>query len=294
MKIKKLTAGFTLIEIMVVMAIVAILASVVILIINPQELLKKARDAQRKNNLQQIGDALARFNLDSGYYPFSTADFQITGAPWGQSWLPYMSKVPQDPLPNQSYTYFSNGAYYQLYAKLERSDGQNCTGCGPNSEYNYGLSSSSQTALTSITPTASPSASLTPLATLSPSPSPIHYQGELSGFISTKDNPRMIKFIISPFDPLSGEDQTIFVDAQDSSSPITSFKVTVRTDKGQNTYPLNLSSGTDTLGTWQGTWKATDSHEQVYNISLVATNQANQSSTIDIQFEGSLKNARGQ
>jgi len=44
MKTKK---GFTLLELLIVIGILAILSTTVVLVINPAELLKKARDSQR-------------------------------------------------------------------------------------------------------------------------------------------------------------------------------------------------------------------------------------------------------
>lgn len=286
--------GFTIVELLIAVSIAIIVATIVSFIINPQRIFQIARDNQRKLDLNQISQALGRYAVDKSSYPLSTSDYQIENAPWGSSWLPYLSKVPQDPLPTQTYIYLSDSTYFQLYAKLEAEDIQKCIGgCGPSGEYNYGLTSSSKTPISSFTPTASPS------ATISPSPSPsepltTRYQGSLSAFISSPSNPKMTTLLINPFDPLFGENQTLSVDAQDSSNPITKIVATVRTDKETNSYSLSLSSGSPSQGTWTASWKANDSHEQVYNLSLVATNQNNQTSQVDVQFELSLKNARQQ
>jgi len=52
-------ASFTLIELLIVIAILAILATAVILVINPTELLKQNRDSQRLNDLSTINSALS-------------------------------------------------------------------------------------------------------------------------------------------------------------------------------------------------------------------------------------------
>ena len=44
MRMKK---GFTLVELLIVIGIVAILATIVVLVINPVELLKESRDSRR-------------------------------------------------------------------------------------------------------------------------------------------------------------------------------------------------------------------------------------------------------
>lgn len=50
--------GFTLVELLVVIAIIAVLAAVVILIINPAELTKQSRDTRRMNDLTSLNNAL--------------------------------------------------------------------------------------------------------------------------------------------------------------------------------------------------------------------------------------------
>lgn len=50
--------GFTLVELLVVIAIIGILAAVVMLAINPVEMMKKGRDATRMSDLENIRKAL--------------------------------------------------------------------------------------------------------------------------------------------------------------------------------------------------------------------------------------------
>lgn len=62
--------GFTLIEVLLVIAILAILAAVVIVAINPAKQLGEAQDAQRRNDVRSILDAVQQYALDnSGVYP---------------------------------------------------------------------------------------------------------------------------------------------------------------------------------------------------------------------------------
>lgn len=51
--------GFTLIELVIVIGILAILASVVVLVLNPAQILAQARDSQRMSDLRSIKSAIA-------------------------------------------------------------------------------------------------------------------------------------------------------------------------------------------------------------------------------------------
>ncbi len=71
---KESRKSFTLIELLVVLALVAILSVVVILTLNPAELLKQARDSNRLSDLSTINTALNLFSADvtSGFMGTST------------------------------------------------------------------------------------------------------------------------------------------------------------------------------------------------------------------------------
>ncbi len=56
--------GFTLIELLVVIAIVAVLAVVVVLVLNPAQLLQQARDSNRLSDLATINSALSYLKTD--------------------------------------------------------------------------------------------------------------------------------------------------------------------------------------------------------------------------------------
>ncbi len=65
--------GFTLIELLIVIAIVAILSVVVILALNPGELLKQARDSSRLSDLNSLHKALSLYQVDNPAGSFGTA-----------------------------------------------------------------------------------------------------------------------------------------------------------------------------------------------------------------------------
>ena len=53
--------GFTLLELLIVIGILAILSTTMIIVINPAEMLKKARDSQRISDLNTLKSAIAYF-----------------------------------------------------------------------------------------------------------------------------------------------------------------------------------------------------------------------------------------
>ena len=63
-KQNKAVKGFTLIELLIVIAIVAILSVVVILTLNPAELLKQTRDSNRISDLSTLKSALSLYLAD--------------------------------------------------------------------------------------------------------------------------------------------------------------------------------------------------------------------------------------
>ncbi len=64
--------GFTLIEILLVVALIAILAGIVILAINPAKQLADTRNSQRRIDVRTIIDAIYQYNLDNNGAVVST------------------------------------------------------------------------------------------------------------------------------------------------------------------------------------------------------------------------------
>jgi len=57
-------SSFTLIELLIVIAVIAVLATVIILVLNPAELLRQSRDANRASDLATMNQALTLYNVD--------------------------------------------------------------------------------------------------------------------------------------------------------------------------------------------------------------------------------------
>jgi len=58
--------GFTLLELLIVIGILAILSTTMIIVINPAQILKKARDSQRISDLNSLKTAIAYYITETG------------------------------------------------------------------------------------------------------------------------------------------------------------------------------------------------------------------------------------
>jgi len=65
-KFETVTKGFTLIELLVVIAILAVLSTVVVLVLNPAELIKQGRDSSRLSDMATLNSAISLFVFDQG------------------------------------------------------------------------------------------------------------------------------------------------------------------------------------------------------------------------------------
>lgn len=138
--LKKSVHGFTLVELLIVIAIIAILAVIVSVVINPIEIMRQGRDSDRMAalaSLQQAINVAAQEATDSGAailcFPDGvtpcTGD-SVTGsrASNGTGWVKVnlssqktvsMPTLPIDQLAAQAYTYTSDGTNWEIDAVLE-------------------------------------------------------------------------------------------------------------------------------------------------------------------------------
>lgn len=79
------TAGFTMIELLIVIAILGILAVAVLSAINPVEQINRGRDTALRSDVEQLISGFDRFNAFQGYFPWQT-QVGATGRamPWTQ------------------------------------------------------------------------------------------------------------------------------------------------------------------------------------------------------------------
>lgn len=98
-------AGFTLVELLIVIAILAILASFGI--VNHIAVLERARDGQRKADLLQMQAALELYRTDAGRYP-EVASLTSCGGNLANGSVTYLRRIPCDP---KGTTFYNGGIY---------------------------------------------------------------------------------------------------------------------------------------------------------------------------------------
>jgi general secretion pathway protein G len=115
---KKLDAhGFTLIELMVVLVILGVLASLIVprIMSRPEE----ARRVKARVDIQSLETALKLYDLDNGAYPTTDQGLQALVEPpttgvlpknWREGGYLEKGKVPEDPWGNE-YVYLSPGTH---------------------------------------------------------------------------------------------------------------------------------------------------------------------------------------
>lgn len=136
--------GITIVEMMIVVAFLAILGVILLIALKPATQLAKSRDASRKADLQKLKNVLEDYYNDKNSYP----ETLTCGSSFGSPLAPYLDKIPCDPLTKTSYAYSGDSTSYRIYVNLEFKDDPviaevGCQdGCGPGCAYNYGISSS--------------------------------------------------------------------------------------------------------------------------------------------------------
>lgn len=157
--------GFTLMELMIVIALVALLVLALILSIKGQ--IVKGRDAKRKADVHLIKTAVEEYEKDHDCYPAP----ELIAC--GNSFQPYLPTILCDPFSNEAYVYEvpEDGCprWFRIYSRLENlKDTGLLPGIGPSGSYNYYVSSPNAPL---------PSGGATPAPTSLPTSTPIPGSG---------------------------------------------------------------------------------------------------------------------
>lgn len=141
MKINK-KSGFTLVELLIVMAIMAILITVISGSFRNIQL--KSRDARRKNDLSSISKALNMYYTDVGNFPMESDKYGINlnglmnnGDRFyidaNDKEIVYMVEIPKETaagLKNYKYVVSDTGKSFKLFANLENGEDGSCLKSG--------------------------------------------------------------------------------------------------------------------------------------------------------------------
>ena len=119
-------AGFTLIEIMVVLVILGVLAALI-----APNVLNRAADARvtaAKTDVNNLMQALKLYKLDNQRYPTAEQGLQAlvvkpAATPLPPNWKPYLDKLPNDPW-NNPYQYLNPGIHGEVDVLSFGADGQ--------------------------------------------------------------------------------------------------------------------------------------------------------------------------
>lgn len=129
------SSGFTLVEVMVVVVIMAILAAIVVpkIMSRPEQ----AKTVKAKQDITEIENAMELYKLDNGNYPTEEQGIKAlvtkpTASPVPTNWQGYLKTLPIDPW-GKPYHYNNPGKHSQIdiftYGPTGKSGGtgQNAT-----------------------------------------------------------------------------------------------------------------------------------------------------------------------
>jgi general secretion pathway protein G len=126
MQTRKFQSGFTLIEVMVVVVILGILASVIIpkIMDKPDE----ARIVKAKQDIRTLESTLEMYRLDNYVYPTTDQGLQAlaqkpSANPEPPHWKQYLDRLPVDPW-GRPYQYLNPGSHGTVDIWTNGADGQ--------------------------------------------------------------------------------------------------------------------------------------------------------------------------
>ncbi|OOG59224.1 type II secretion system major pseudopilin GspG [Polaromonas sp. C04] len=123
---RRVQAGFTLIELMVVLVIIGVLAALIV-----PNVLERADDARvtaARTDINNLMQALKLYRLDNQRYPSAEQGLQAliikpTVPPIPPNWKPYLDKLPNDPWGNP-YQYLNPGVKGEIDVMSFGADGK--------------------------------------------------------------------------------------------------------------------------------------------------------------------------
>ncbi|WP_304439484.1 type II secretion system major pseudopilin GspG [Acidovorax sp. Leaf160] len=123
---RRVAAGFTLIELMVVLVIIGVLAALIVP--NVLDRADDARSTAARTDITNIVQALKLYRLDNQRYPTAEQGLQALIAkpstgPVPGNWRPYLEKLPNDPW-GRPYQYLSPGIKGEVDVMSFGADGQ--------------------------------------------------------------------------------------------------------------------------------------------------------------------------
>ena len=135
--------GFTLIELLITIAVISVLASTMMILINPAKILANARNSGRASDLRQLANALDRYYAKFGAYPSTSsvwcgeaASYWASGCA-GADWIPGLTTsgeikaLPSEPRRGESYAPCNNGVYVSYVYYSNGIDYKLVDWCGP-------------------------------------------------------------------------------------------------------------------------------------------------------------------
>lgn len=112
-KVFKENKGFTLVELLLVIALIGILSGVILGVLNIPGMRSKTRDSQRIADMKKIQIALGIYYVDNRRFPATENLAALSPA--------YLDNIPADPATGGNYCYASNGVEYLIATDMEVS-----------------------------------------------------------------------------------------------------------------------------------------------------------------------------
>ena len=143
--------GFTLVELLVVIALVSVIAAMSLVALNPADIFARSRDSKRFADMAMLMNAFERYNIDNGSYPDLVGVMRISSSlPQEQTgplqsavngWIvsdvsKYISRLSTDPKNVDFLVYrykrsenaYELDCYLEFYKERAQTDGGNNVG----------------------------------------------------------------------------------------------------------------------------------------------------------------------